>query len=122
MPKGLWERLRGARGIEILAALAVAALLALALLRGVGGRDATERTALEARLESILSDIDGAGDVRAMVTQDGEGRVTGALIVASELDSVRTYLNLQSAVATLLEVDLSRVEIVGRDGCFGGGP
>ena len=122
MPKGLWERLRGARGIEILAALAVAALLALALLRGVGARDATERTALEARLESILSDIDGAGDVRAMVTQDGEGRVTGALIVASELDSVRTYLNLQSAVATLLEVDLSRVEIVGRDGCFGGGP
>lgn len=122
MPKGLWERLRGARGIEVLAALAVAALLALALLHGVGGQGATERTALEARLESILSDIDGAGDVRAMVTQDGEGRVTGALIVASELDSVKTYLNLQSAVATLLEVDLSRVEIVGRDGCFGGGP
>lgn len=122
MPKGLWERLRGARGIEILATLAVAALLALALMHGVGRQSATERTALEARLESILSDIDGAGDVRAMVTQDGEGRVTGALIVASELDSVKTYLNLQSAVATLLEVDLSRVEIVGRDGCFGGGP
>lgn len=120
MPKGLWERLRGARGVELLAALAVAALLALALLRGVGGRSAPERTELEARLESILSEIDGAGQVRAMVTQDGEGRATGALIVATQLDSVKTYLNLQGAVATLLEVDLSRVEIVGRDGCFGG--
>ena len=120
MPKGLWERLRGARGIEILAALALAALLALALLRGGGWKGDTTQTALEARLEGILSQIDGAGDVRAMVAQEEDGRVTGALIVASELDSVSTYLSLQGAVTALLEVDLSRVEIIGRDGRFGG--
>ena len=32
MPNGLWERLRGARGIELLVALAVAALLRVVAL------------------------------------------------------------------------------------------
>ncbi len=120
MPKGLWDRMRGARGIELLVALAVAALIALALLHGVGGRNTPEKTELEARLERILSGIDGAGEVRAMVTQDCEGNVTGALIVANDLEDVSAYLSLQSAVTTLLEVDLSKVEIVGRGGRFGG--
>lgn len=120
MPNGLWERLRGARGIELLVALAVAALIALALLHGVGGREDSQKTELEARLERILSGVDGAGEVQAMVTQDGEGNVTGALIVAKDLEDVSTYLSLQGAVATLLEVDLSKVEIIGRDGRFGG--
>ena len=120
MPKGLWDRMRGARGIELLVALAVAALIALALLHGVGGRNTPEKTELEARLERILSGIDGAGEVRAMVTQDGEGNVTGALIVANDLEDVSAYLSLQGTVATLLEVDLSKVEIVGRGGRFGG--
>ena len=122
MPKGLWERLRGARGFEVLAALAIASLLALALLRGVGGRSAPERTELEARLEEVLSSIDGAGKVRAMVVQGEDGGVTGALIVADELDSVAGYLNLQGAVATLLDVEISKVEIIGKNGRFGGSP
>lgn len=117
MPKGLWERLRGARGIEILLALALLALLALALMNG-GGRDANGATELEARLERILSGIEGAGRVKAMVTQDGEGGVAGAVIVARDLKDISAYLKLQAAVTTLLELDASRVEIIG--GGFGG--
>ncbi len=118
MPKGLWERLRGARGIEILAALAVAALLALALLRG-GGANPSGRTELEARLERVLGAVEGVGRVRAMVAEGEDGQIAGAVIVAEGLEDVSTFLRLQSAVTTLLELDASQVEIIG--GHFGGG-
>ena len=101
MPKALWDRLRGARGIEYLALLALAALL-------------------ESRLERILSGIDGAGSVQVMVTEDGGGNITGALVVAEELEDATAYLNLLNAVTTLLDVESGQVEIIGRAGCFGG--
>lgn len=112
MPKALWERLRAARGVELLAALALLALLALLLTGSGGGKTATEKTELEARLERILSLVDGAGNVRAMVTQDSEGNVTGAVVVVSGEANVRSLLELQGAVTTLLEIDASRVEII----------
>lgn len=120
MPNGLWERLRGARRFEVLALLALAALLALVLLRGGGEAPPANKTDIEARLEHILAGIDGAGGVRAMVTEDADGSITGALIVADGLDDVRTYLNIERAVTTLLQIDAARVSIIGRDGTFGG--
>ena len=119
MPKALWDRLRGARGIEYLALLALAALLALILLRSGGGHN-PEKTDLESRLERILSGIDGAGSVQVMVTEDGGGNITGALVVAEELEDATAYLNLLNAVTTLLDVESGQVEIIGRAGCFGG--
>ena len=116
MPKALWERLRAARGVEVLALLAFLALLALLLTNGSGKQPTDEKTELEARLERILSLVDGAGEGRAMVTQDGEGGVTGAVIVASGQENVSTLLNLQSAVTTLLEIDVSRVEVIFSEG------
>ena len=77
----LWERLsdklRGARRIEIVAALVIAALLGLALLNGISGAGQSGGTPLEERLERILSRIDGVGRVSAMITEDGEGGVAG---------------------------------------------
>ena len=94
MPNGLWERLRGARSIGIFVSLALAALLA-------------------------LSAVDGAGRVRAMVLQDENGAITGAVVVAEGLEDVSTWLKLQGAVMTLLGLEAERVEIIG--GRFGGG-
>ena len=71
-------------------------------------------------MERILSDIDGTGSVSVMITEDSGGQVTGALIVASALEDVQTCLNLQSAVSKLLGIDADRIEIIGRDGQFGG--
>ena len=120
MAKGLLERLRGARRIELYAALALASLLALMLLNGgiVGQND--PKTALEARVERILGRIEGAGRVSAMITQDEGGVVTGVLIVADRLEDAGVYLRLQRAVTALLNVEASRVEIIGRSGMFGG--
>ena len=119
MAKALLERLRGARRIELFAALALAALLALILMKA-DFPPAEQKTELEARVERILTKIEGAGRVSAMITQDAEGGVTGALIVADGLNDMGTYLKLQRAVESLLEVDASRIEIIGRSDLSGG--
>ena len=118
--KRLLERLRGARGIEWFAALALAALLALMLLKP-GSGDGASGTPLEARVERILRRVEGVGRVSAMITQGEDGDVTGAVIVAEGLSDVRTYLRLQRAVSALLDIEADRIEIIGGSGAFGGG-
>ena len=119
MVKRLLDRLRGARRIELFAALALAALLALMLIDFDHKGDAGEtRTALESRMERVLQRIEGAGRVSAMITQDENGAVTGVLIVADGMTDMLTYLRLQRAVSALLDVEADRIEIIG--GSFGG--
>lgn len=121
MANGLWDRLRGMRRVEFFAALAIAAALALVLLSAGRGNGVAQKTELEARLERILAQIDGAGKVSAMITQNADGKAAGALIVADGLEDVKTYLCIQRAVATVLELEPAGIEIVGRAGRFGGG-
>ena len=116
------DRLRGARRIETVAALALAALLALMLLGGRDGVRDAQKTTLERRLERILSGIGGTGHVSAMVTEDEDGGVSGVLIVADGLEDVTTYLRVQRAVLALLETEPDRVEIIGKRDCPGGAP
>ena len=114
------DRLRGARCIELVAALVLAALLALMLLSGSNGPREALKTPLETRLERILSRIEGVGRVSAMITEDADGNVAGVLIVADGLEDVSAYLRVQRAVLSLLETEADRVEIIGRRGSFGG--
>ena len=111
MARGLWERLRAARSAWLLAVLALIALLAL-LLPGNGAPTAGS-TPLEARLERILSPIVPNGGVSAMIREDGEGNVIGAVIVAEGLKDVATGLELERAAMTLLQIDATQVEIIG---------
>ena len=113
------ERLRGASKPWIYAAVALAALAALLLLNRQPA-PAGERQPLEVRLEQILSEIDGAGSVSAMIAQDGEGAVTGVLVVCGGSVTLRTALRMQQAVQTLLGVDLDRISVIGaEDGAAG---
>ena len=117
----LMQKLRGARRVEILVALVLAAIMGLMLINGRGVDQKPLRTELEMRLERILSRIGDAGSVSAMVTQGEDGTVTGVLIVADRLEDVGTYLRLQRAVLSLIDTEADRVEIIGRHGCVGGG-
>ena len=105
--------MRGARRIELVAALVLAALLALMLLCGSNGPRKALKTPLETRLERILSRIEGVGRVSAMITEDADGNVAGVLIVADGLEDVSAYLRVQRAVLSLLETEADRVEIIG---------
>ena len=120
MLKRLMERLRGARRFEYFAALALAALLALMLLR-TNLEDGDPATPLERRVERILGRIEGAGRVSAMIVQGDDGAVMGALIVAAEVEDLQTYLRLQRAVSALLDVEPERIEIIAGGALFGGG-
>ena len=120
MVKRLLDGLRGARRIEWFAALAVAALLALMLLGFGGGSGGEAGTPLELRVERILGRIEGAGRVSVMITQGEDGAATGAVIVAEGLSDMQTYLRLQRAVATLLDLAPERIEIISGS-AFGGG-
>lgn len=113
MIKRLLDRLRGARRIELFAALALAALLALMLMDIVRSGGGEPRTELESRVERILGRVEGAGRVSVMISQEGEGDVTGVVIVAEGLSDVQTYLRLQRAVSALLNVDVGKIEIIG---------
>lgn len=119
MANGLWEKLRGAHRIELFAALVIAALLALMVINGMDAKPNKGESELELRMERVLSRIDGAGRVSAMITQDEDGRVTGVVVVADGLDDLRTYLCLQRAVEALLGVEAHSIEIIGKD-AFGG--
>ena len=113
------ERLRGARRLELYAAAVALALLGLIALRSAPGGVTVQRTELEARLERVLSRIDGAGAVSAMINEDADGTVIGAVVVADGLSGVRAYLQLQRAVRAALDIEVSRVTIIGGS-AFGG--
>lgn len=115
MMKPLLESLRRARHIEWFALIAVAALVCgLWLNADIGTRDAerAEKTALELRLESLLSHIEGSGKVSVMITTKEDGTAEGAVVVVDAHGSIRAMLEMQSAVQTLLNIELSRIRII----------
>lgn len=103
--------LRGARRIEFwIAAAAVCALLALAMGEFGAQGDGTA-TEAEARMERLLSRVDGAGRVTVMLSGE-EGAPTGAVVVADGAGDVRVALELQRSVRALTGLELERIEIV----------
>ena len=107
------NRLKGARRIEWLI-LALALLLAALFLRSnadTSGPETVAKTDLEARLERVLEAVDGAGKVRTMVTQREE-EIIGVLVVAEGAGEMRVRLEIAQAVQALLDVELSRIEVV----------
>ena len=68
-------------------------------------------TELEARLERVLSAVDGVGDVRAMVTERGE-EIVGVVVVAEGAEDLRVRLSLMQAARALLEIELDQIEVI----------
>ena len=109
------DQLRGARRIGLFVMVALAAALCMLGLNG-GGSTQTGATELETRMEQALSAIKGAGDVRVLINEAADGSVTGVLVVAEGADDIGVRLMLESAVHATLDVDISRIEIVGMEG------
>ena len=108
---GLREKLRGARGLEWLLLLVAACVAVLALFQGSGGDGTVQSTELEARLERVLSAVEGAGDVRAMVTEREE-KIVGVVIVAEGAGDIGVRLSLMQAARALLGIGLDQIEVI----------
>lgn len=93
----------------ILAALLFCLSLCLML-----GRTEAASTTEESRISRVLSAIDGAGTVEAVISY-ADSIPCGAVIVADGAGDVAVQLRLLSAVTTLLGVDQNRVAIYERE-------
>ena len=107
--KQLFETIRAARWLEPTLLLALVCILVVLAL-GSGGESAASEE--EARMQRILSKIDGAGRVHVMIARDDGGECTGVVVVASGAEDVEVMLRLQRAVQALTNLELSQIEIV----------
>ena len=109
--KLLVEAFKSARKAEI--AIIAAALFMLFLAsfgNTIPSGDAV--TEDERRMQRILSQIDGAGMVKVMLSTDETGELLGAVIAASGAGEINVQLHLQQAVHTLTELELDRIKVV----------
>lgn len=121
------KKLKNVKNIEFIACVFILAiaLLLFSLLNGStkSGDKQTEvstsssGTEIEKRLENILEQIEGAGDVSVMITYESEvssgggNEISGVLVVSSGAENIKVRLNLLQAVKTALNVDVKIVEI-----------
>ncbi len=80
----------------------------------------SDRTDLEAKLESILENTEGAGQVQVLLMTGqeqgfyGSGRieVTGVLISAEGADDPVIVRNIQQAVMALFQIEAHKIKIM----------
>ena len=64
----------------------------------------------EIRLATTLSNIDGVGEVKTMITRNGD-EISGVLVIAEGAENISVMLKLLDATATAMGVDKSIVEV-----------
>ncbi|MGN0777844.1 MAG: hypothetical protein ACI4MJ_01730 [Aristaeellaceae bacterium] len=117
----LWQRIRERWHKDgwLLAALAGVVILCLWLS---GVEQTTTRSREEARLEQVLSAMEGAGTVEVVLyyeaTADGQTAAvpSGAVLVADGAADIGVRLRLTRAVTALTGLQASRVEVFERKG------
>ena len=99
------------RLVTILLTAAIAIIALNLLLSGTSGRkqilDGNGGT--EERLCSVLSSIEGAGDVEVMVEYDSQDQVKGVIVLAEGAGSSIVAGKLTDGVATLYDIPASSV-------------
>jgi hypothetical protein len=115
-----WAALKGAKRLEWIILLAVAA--ALILIFASRSAPVGEQTALESRMEAVLSAVRGAGRVKVLVSegpgdsqtfaQQDTQAVRGVVIVADGADNLRVALDLAGAAQALLGVDADKIQVL----------
>ncbi|MBD5092427.1 MAG: hypothetical protein HDT36_03495 [Clostridiales bacterium] len=118
---GFFKKIKGIKNIQI---IAVVFIIAIGLIiystvstsKSSGGTDtavSTVMTADEQRLSAILSNIDGAGKVEAMITKQGD-TVMGVLVIADGASDILVRVRLIEAAATALGVNKQVVNVYSR--------
>lgn len=69
----------------------------------------------EEQLCSVLSSIEGAGEVQVMVSYDSEDAVSGVIVIAEGGDDPVVASDLTRGVSTLFDIPLSNVIVFARE-------
>lgn len=82
-----------------------------------------EKTRLESRLEELLSNVEGVGEVEVIIMTGDEGNtenfsisskneVTGVLVAAQGAGSAVKVQNIQQAIMALFQIDANKIRIM----------
>lgn len=90
------------------------------VLSSTTGDNIETRTELEIKLEDLLKNVEGVGNVKVMLmTESGQGlygssgnEVTGILIVAEGADNSVTVRKIQEAVMALFQIEAHKIRIM----------
>lgn len=104
------------KNIKIIALIFIIAI-ALIIYSSVAADKESEKQSFqnddETRLASILSSVEGAGEVETMITKSS-GQIVGVLVIADGANNPIVRLRLLSATASALGVDSDTVSVMSR--------
>ena len=113
--KGVFEKIKGIKNIKIIVLIFIIAI-ALIIYSNVATTKRSAQTFKndeETRLSSILSSVEGAGEVETMITKSS-GQVVGVLVIADGANNPLVRLRLLQAASSALGVDSEIVSVMSR--------
>ena len=118
---GFFKKIKSIKNLQIIAVvfiIAVALIIYSTVMTSKSNGDtqtavSTVMTTDEQRLSAILSNIDGAGKVEAMITKQGD-TVMGVLVIADGASDILVRVRLIEAAATALGVEKKVVNVYSR--------
>lgn len=113
--KGIFEKIKGIKNIKIIVLIFIIAI-ALIIYSNVATTKSSTQTFQndeETRLSSILSSVEGAGEVETMITKSS-GQVVGVLVIADGANNPLVRLRLLQAASSALGVDSEIVSVMSR--------
>lgn len=114
--KGMFEKIKGIKNIKIIALVFIIAI-ALIIYSNVVASDKDEKQSFqndeETRLASILSSVEGAGEVETMITKSS-GQIVGVLVIATGANNPLVRLRLLNAASSALGIDSETVSVMSR--------
>ena len=120
MPQNIWNKLLGNKKNQWLILLLVGILLVVIAIptksgteeKGVVDSKEWSTSETEQRLENILSQMQGIGEVHVMITYKQENEVEGVVVVAEGGEQGVIVQKITEVVRALFDVDSHKIKVI----------
>ena len=120
MPQNIWNKLLENKKNQWLILLLVGILLVVIAIptksgteeKSVGDLKEWRTSETEQRLENILSQMQGIGEVHVMITYKQENEVEGVVVVAEGGEQGVTVQKITEVVRALFDVDSHKIKVI----------
>ena len=120
MPQNIWNKLLENKKNQWLILLLVGILLVVIAIptksgteeKGVVDSKEWSTSEMEQRLENILSQMQGIGEVHAMITYKQDNQVEGVVVVAEGGEQGVTVQKITEVVRALFDVDSHKIKVI----------
>jgi stage III sporulation protein AG len=120
MPQNIWNKLLGNKKNQWLILLLVGILLVVIAIptksgteeKSVGDLKEWSTSETEQRLENILSQMQGIGEVHVMITYKQDNQVEGVVVVAEGGEQGVIVQKITEVVRALFDVDSHKIKVI----------